>query len=221
MNDLLNLNRIGKGVHKQWIYPNKDYFELGCDYLQKINFCIQDFNAEFKKADEMNVKSITYLILLVTWIQEAYEQFEKIFDGSIRDGFNYRNESRLNECKQYLRALRSFVVAHPLSTDQHKKYLLEGNYICVDISVRLSAVHKLWQRSFYVFNIKGINQVTDIKEVEECDYYLSVYSKKDGARFFQYFGCYFADLLEIASLYIDKLYEFDKYLSKLKRKDFC
>ncbi|MBR2403395.1 MAG: hypothetical protein IKB01_11645 [Lachnospiraceae bacterium] len=221
MNELLNLNRIGKGVHKKWIYPNKDYYELGCDYLQKINFCIQDFNTEFNKTNEINIKSVTYLILLVTWIQEAYEQFERIFDDSIKSGFVYCKESRLSECKKYLRALRSFVVAHPLSTNQHKKYLLEGNYICVDISVRLSAVQKLQQRPFYVFNIEGVEQVADEKIGRECDYYLLVYSKKDGARFFQYFGCRFADLVEIASLYIDKLYALDKHLSKLKRTDFC
>jgi len=220
MNEIINLNQIGKGVHKRWIYPSKVDFDLGCDYLQKINFCIQDFNNEFKQKNEMNIKSVTYLILLVTWIQEAYEQFEKIFDDSIKAGFTYVNESRLQECKRYLRALRSFIVAHPLSTDQHKKYSLEGNYICIDINVKLSAIQKIQRNQMYVFNIQGIEQVVDLNEIDKCDYYLSVYSKKDGARFFQYFGCNYADLLEIADLFIDKLYAFDKHLSKLKKKDF-
>ena len=220
MNELINLNQIGKGVHKRWIYPSKVDFDLGCDYLQKINFCIQDFNNELKQENEMSIKSVTYLILLVTWIQEAYEQFEKIFDDTIKVGFNYANEARLKECKKYLRALRSFVVAHPLTTDQHKMYSLEGNYICVDISVKLSSVQKIKRDQIYVLNIQGLEVVKDMSEIDKCDYYLSIYSKKNGAKFFEYFGCNYADLLEIASLYLDKLYEFDKYLSKLKKKDF-
>ena len=40
-------------------------------------------------------------------------------------------------CDDYIKALRSFVVAHPLSTSRHSKYGLDGNYICVDIAVAI------------------------------------------------------------------------------------
>ena len=47
-----------------------------------------------------------------------------------------------------------------------------------------------------------------------------VYSEKDGAQFVQYFGCNICDLVKTASLYIDRIYALDKYLYKIRKKDF-
>jgi hypothetical protein len=47
-----------------------------------------------------------------------------------------------------------------------------------------------------------------------------VYSKSDGARFFELIGIDMADLREFAALCIDKLYELDMYLAHLRKKDF-
>ena len=47
MDELKNLNEIGKGIDKQWVWGNKDSYYRSCDYLQKINYCIQDLNREF------------------------------------------------------------------------------------------------------------------------------------------------------------------------------
>ena len=91
MNKLANLEQIGKGVHKKWIYSNEIDYDLGCDYLQKINFCIQDFNSELKQKNRMSAKTVIYLIILVTWIQEAYELFEKLFDNTLKEGFVYED----------------------------------------------------------------------------------------------------------------------------------
>ena len=37
MDELRNLNNLNRGIHKRWIWENKDNFYRSCDYLQKIN----------------------------------------------------------------------------------------------------------------------------------------------------------------------------------------
>lgn len=215
MTELKNLNEIGKGLHKKWIFEKRVDYELCCDYLQKINYSIHDFNAEIKNIGKLDIKTITYLILLTTWIQEAYVQIENKINKSLICEFKYKNEDILKRAKKYLRALRSFVVAHPLSTDKHPDFGLDGNYTCVDIATGVSAVQRLTNQPTYLFDMNGVSHVNDLKI---CDYYLHVYSEKDCAQFFQYFGCMISDLIKTASLYIDKLYALDKHLSMLKRK---
>ena len=56
---------------------------------------------------------------------------------------------------------------------------------------------------------------------KEADFVLYVYSQKtDGMQFFKYIGVDFQDLYHVAELQIEKLYDLDKYLGKLKKKDF-
>ena len=41
-----NIDRIGQGFHKKWIWETNADYNLSCNYLQKINYSIQDFNRE-------------------------------------------------------------------------------------------------------------------------------------------------------------------------------
>lgn len=215
--ELKNLNEVGAGLHKKWIFSSRLEYDLCCDYLQKLNYCIQDFNIEINSKDKLSVKTITYLILLTTWIMESCDQIQKIIKTSVKNGFCYKNEDELRNAKAYLRAIRSFVVAHPLTTDRHSKFWLDGNYSCLDIRTEMSAVQRMVQQPLYIFSMDGIR----VEQMEDCcDYYLLVYSEKDGAQFVQYFGCNICDLVKTASLYIDKIYALDKYLNKLRKKNF-
>lgn len=215
---LKNLNELGRGIHKHWIYGDKYKYELAHDFLQKLNYCIQDFNREYNNFD--NIKTICYLILLVTWIQESVQEIESIILKEAINGFIYHNNDEILKANDYLKALRSFVVAHPLKTDRHTKYGLDGNYICVDISFpKKNKVMRLFQSPLnqHELSISGLKQVDSIIDKDYC---LSVYSKRNGAEFFEYFGCEVDDLKKVAELYIQKIYCLDKYLSKLKKIDF-
>ena len=46
VNPLRNLNDLNCGTQKQWIWQRRDTYSKSCDYLQKINYCIQDLNHE-------------------------------------------------------------------------------------------------------------------------------------------------------------------------------
>ena len=56
---------------------------------------------------------------------------------------------------------------------------------------------------------------------QSADFVLYVYSHKaDGMKFFKYIGVDFKDLYCVAELQIEKIYELDKYLKKIKKKDW-
>lgn len=215
---LENINSVNSGVHKRWIYSNKVDFELVCDYLQKINYSIQDYNQLITK--EHTRGDVCYLILLVTWIQESYTQIEKTVSKDVLKSFDYKEDRLICLCDEYIKALRSFVVAHPLSTSRHSKYGLDGNYICVDIAVgQLDLVLRAFNPTdrFYYLSLSGLKKVDSLLEY---DYRLYVYSKKEKAEFFKYFGCNYSDLEIVAQAYIDKLKALDKYLARQKKKDY-
>lgn len=65
-----------------------------------------------------------------------------------------------------------------------------------------------------------MNGLEKVNSIADYDYRLYVYSKKENAEFFKYFGCNFTDLEIVAQAYIDKLKALDKYLARQKKKDY-
>ena len=146
MDELKNLNEIGKGIDKQWVWGNKDSYYRSCDYLQKINYCIQDLNREFHNLSDKTMKELVFIIVLVDWICEAYTELPKILRKDIVDKDNYLEKAEVVESLKFFKALRSFVVAHPLGTNRHGKFGLDGDFICVDIMSKTSMITKQLSR---------------------------------------------------------------------------
>ena len=88
---LENIDEVNSGVNKRWIYSNKADYELVCDYLQKINYSIQDYNHLISQ--KLSRGDVCYLILLVTWIQESYKQIEKTIRQDVISAFEYNGDS--------------------------------------------------------------------------------------------------------------------------------
>ena len=133
--------------------------------------------------------------------------------------FVYSRDTELSNSKKFINAIRSFAVAHPLSTERHAQFGFDGNYICVDIrdfkrdkTSPFAKSNTISQLDFNGLHANGIRN---------CDFYFYVYSDKDdGMKFFRYIGCNFDTIYQVARLYIDKLYVLDKHLRKLKKNDF-
>lgn len=220
MDELRNLNNLNRGIHKRWIWENKDNFYRSCDYLQKINYCIQDLNAEINDLYEPSMKEIVYMIALIDWICEAVSAIFKILKLEVINRYTYEKEDSVLQSIQFFKAIRSFVVAHPLSTDRHKKYGFDGDMICVDIRSKTSTVTKVFSHSSDWFHLDYDGLKGSAKE-KKADFVLYVYSQKaDGMQFFKYISVDFQDLYHVAELQIEKLYDLDKYLGKLKKKNF-
>lgn len=219
VNKVRNLNDIRRqgnlGLYKRWILNSKtDYHKL-CDYMQKINFSIQDLNDEIECLQEPRMKSIIYVIILVVWIQEAFEKILKLYKNKVISNFIYENDNKIEKVKKYIIALRSFVVAHHLSTDRHKDFGFDGNFICVDMRIPKMDITFGFTKDDEIYHLDydGLHENN-----KSSDFYLYVYSDKDdGMQYYRYIGCEISDLYHVADLYIDKLYALDTFLSKQKQ----
>ena len=217
MEELRNLNALNQGLDKQWIWGSKDNYYRSCDFLQKISYCIQDLNAEIKNLSEPTMKEVVFVIALVDWICEAVNSIPQILKPTIAALVSYENEDIIKS-EKYFKAIRSFVVAHPLTTTRHKDYGFDGDMICIDVKWKTSVLATYSRTDWFYLDFDGLKQLIDDKP---SDFVLYVYSKKaDGMRFFKFIRANFSDLYTVARLQIEKLYIFDKQLGKLKKRDF-
>ena len=149
-------------------------------------------------------------------INEATKLIPSCYSDCILKDFIFSKHDELTLHREYFSALRSFVLAHPLGTNRHERYGLDGNYICVDIRPKQRIID-ICNEGFHHL---AIDRLKDVDRIQEYDVVLLVYSKKDGAEYFQHIGFDMTDVRNTAALCIDYLYELDRHISKLKRKDF-
>ena len=157
VSELRNLNELNRGIHKHWIWGSEDKFSLSCDYLQKINFSIQDLNSEICNLYKPTMKEVVYVIVLVDWICEAVDSIHRILRKEVSCFLNISKEEDIQKAEKYFKAIRSFVVAHPLNTDRHKTFGMDGDLICVDVRNRTSKLVETWSHSmdWFCLNLKG------------------------------------------------------------------
>lgn len=212
-----NLNDIcmnkKSGLYKQWIYEKDGYMKM-CNCMQKISYSLQDLNSEIDILEDVKYKDIVFIISLVDWIKEAFDKIFSLINDKIKNGFVFSKEIELQKRKQFLRALRSFAVGHPLNTTEHKKFGFDGNFICIDIRNKKDTLGLFDASHYYDLNYNGLFNIKS----KYVDFYLYCYSEIDRMKYFRFIGCEFKDIYDVARLYIDKLYELNKYLSTKKRK---
>lgn len=91
--------------------------------IQKLNWNIDDFNGSFENIELR--KDIVYLIVLGDWIVESCDCIYESYKKYAKD-FVYSNKKELEESNRRFKAIRSFVVAHPLNTDRHSEFGYDG-----------------------------------------------------------------------------------------------
>lgn len=216
--EIKNLNKLNYGLHKQWIWGSKENFYLSQDYLQKINYSIQDLNKEIQYLSKPTMKDVIYVIVLIDWINESIEKIQQLLKKGLGNNYIYQDLDLVLKAKGYLRAIRSFVVAHPLSTNRHKKYGLDGDFICVDIRPKTSPFVKMdaYKNQWFYLSIDGMKSNAIDQPI---DFVLYGYSQSiDQNKFYKYIGVSFSDLYAVAELLVNSLYELDKNLKNLKKK---
>lgn len=203
-------------IQKRWILKDKADYPKICDYLQKINYSINDLNDEIPCLTKTERKDIVYVISLIDWIIEAFVACKNAIREVVIENFSFSKQGELNKAYKYFKALRSFVVAHPLSTNKHKNYGFDGDFICIDIAGWNSVIDTFYPEIYYYhLDYDGIHD--GVKEAED-DIILRSYSgKKDNWRFSRSVTCKMKDIYHVAELYIDRIYELNKYLSKQKK----
>lgn len=216
--ELKSLNKLNRGIHKHWIWGNENNFFLSCDYLQKVNYSIQALNSEICNLSTPTMKEIIYVIVLVDWIREAVDSIHGILRKEVTDFLGISKGTDIQRADRYFKAIRSFVVAHPLNTNRHKQFGMDGDLICVDVRNGTSALieNNSNLNDWFFLSIDGL---CENAQSDSSDFVLYVYSQKiDKMRFFKYVRANFSDLYLVAKLQIERLYSLDRQLSNLTQK---
>lgn len=220
-NKLQNLDGLKrqkiKGIYKHWIYVSMNDFHYVCDCLQKINYSIQDINGELTN-NEFGMKEIVYIISLVDWIKDSYNRILGKIKKEVSQKYVYSKSSELKLAKDYFVAIRSYIVAHPMNTTRHNKFGFDGDFVCIDLKTSDSPLMLLIRENqFFNVDYYGLHNGKNKKH----KYYLLSYSNSmDKNKYFKYISFSIDDILNVARLYINSIYELDNFLVKLKRKDY-
>lgn len=215
------LRRTGNlGIYKKWVLKSNHDYDKVCEYLQKISFCIQDLDEEISSNKELLIKNIVYIITLTTWIQEAFKGLIKLYREDIINEFHYSKSDELSKAEEYLKAIRSFVLAHPLSTNRHKEFGFDGKFVCMDIHIRINSLIAPFVPDDHLYHVNFDGIFKNEKNYSN-DFVLYCYlNSATTVDYLYYIGCSMSDIYRASELYIDKLYLLDRYLSKQKRSDY-
>ena len=167
--------------------------------IQKLNWNIDDFNGSFENIELR--KDIVYLIVLGDWIVESCDCIYESYKKYAKD-FVYSNKKELEESNRRFKAIRSFVVAHPLNTDRHSEFGYDGKKKCIDIMLVLSGFHKAFSNC----------------DRPDADFYLSYYGD-DTKYTYKNEGHDYSEIYFTVYNNVERMLEFEKHLSKIRKKD--
>ena len=118
---------------------SKDKNEYVVSIIQKLNWNIDDFNGLFCNIESR--KDVVYFIVLSDWIVEACNCIYKLYE-KYAGNFVYSRKEEFEKTNKQFKAIRSFIVAHPLNTDRHTEFGYDGKKKCIDIKLKLSGVEE-------------------------------------------------------------------------------
>lgn len=217
---LRDTHELGKGprcgIWKHWPLESEASYQLHGDYIQKVCYAVQDFNSSVAGKESLTRETVVFMVALVDWIYDGIKKILSCYKASITSEFAYYKQKEMTEMEGFFRATRSFISAHPLGTNRHKNYGLDGSFICIDIQNK-SRILPLLHSDLYELAPNGL---TEVKNLGACDIILLAYSKSSEEVRHCHIGIKLEYISYFASLCIDKLYEFDKFLGGLKQRDF-
>lgn len=192
-------------------------------YMAKIKFSITDANIILEGIEDETLKperkDVVFLIAALSWIQESYELIERCLKPELKQEYTEGFE----QSKKYIKAIRSFLVAHPMNTNRHEKLGLDGDLNCADI--RPERNHECLKEllSIGCFSLNGMKLLTrqEIRQTisEEKVFYVKIYSQKDDKeKSDRYIIFYYRDMCMAANAYIQQIHTIDKAIGRAAKK---
>ena len=171
--------------------------ELLNSVIQKLNWNIDDLN---HLIDNINTqKDIIYFIVLGDWIKEACTEIYKLYE-KYANNFVYKENYSRKLANDKFKAIRSFIVAHPLNTSSHPNEGYNGSKKCIDIYMHIPTIAKL----------------SGLYDNPNADFFIAYY---DDLICHKYEGHMYSEIWDCAYYNIDRIEKFGKYLSKIRRKN--
>ena len=205
---LCAINRVG--AIKKGIYANRKDYDMVQNFLQKIAFCISDLNEERDNERSEFPQNLLYKLALATWIVESFYLVKRavVKNEAIKD-YQYEKQEELEEAHAYLCALRSFVLAHPMNTNKHKKYYFDGAIVCIDLYESTADILALLpEQEFQHMDFCGIKE----RKENEDDYYMGAYLFKNDSYHRIQIGSKTEYIYEVVRRYVEALYDLDRKL---------
>lgn len=171
--------------------------ELLDSIIQKLNWNIDDLN---HLIDNINTqKDIIYFIVLGDWIKEACTEIYKLYE-KYTNNFVYKEDNSRKLANDKFKAIRSFIVAHPLNTSSHPNEGYNGSKKCIDIYMHIPTIAKF----------------SRLYDNPNADFFIAYY---DDLICYKYEGHMYSEIWDCAYYNIDRIEKLGKYLSKIRRKN--
>ena len=124
------------------------------NYLEKLRYVCTDFDMLYSKnVNNITMQEVICAVVYMDWTIESVDMIEKELSYVLSTSFITSN--KYDKLKEYSNSLRSFIIAHPLETNRHSKYKLDGSYICVDIQPQAS-IFIIGPESYKYFSLSGL-----------------------------------------------------------------
>ena len=221
-NHLRVIGKVSCGIKPSRIYNEKININEMATCLQKINYTISDLNRYIKNvnSDDYDPKDIVCIINLSSWIVDAYEYIQESLLQEYGLLLVAHDDHAFNDSKEYLKTVRSFVIAHHMYTNRHFKLGFDdkSRYMCIDIGIASKMeIFKLYKdaRAIHL----GINGYSKEDNLINSDFYLQcVNSNDDIKEQYMHLTISFEDIYSATNMYSKKLQEADKEINRLIRQ---
>ena len=206
------------GIRKKWPWKDPDHYELMSDHILKAYYSIQDFNDAIKDGFTPNIKDTVFLVALATWIKDAYWQINcTCLKEEIKTKFEFSRQNELTEARNYLEAVRSIVIAHPLNSTRHEEYGFgPAGRICIDVR-RKSFLDSYPGAVIYRITPRGFEKTDNVEDNEIALMTCRSTQAEIGKLHFEKCCLDMCDIRNSAQVYIDALYELDQHLGRLRK----
>lgn len=207
----LDATKFERGLCKKGHAISKVKYNLVRDYLEKINYAIIDMRHELNESCSNSV--LICLIAYVCWIQESVNGLKLCYKPYVFKDFVFDNVL-IDKNTSFLKAIRSFVLAHPFTTNRHSFYGFDGTLRCVDIQPNGPYLFLPFDDNDdrYYIDVNGCTTYNN----QDVDYWLYIYNdKKYENQYHQYIGISVDTICDVANCYIDYLHALNKHMRKL------
>lgn len=196
------------------------------NYLEKLKYICTDFDKIYNKdIKNITMQDVICAIIYMDWTIEAVDMIEKELSYVLSTTFIASN--KYDKLKDYSNALRSFIIAHPLETNRHSKYGLDGSFICIDIQPQANNFiigHGLYKyfslsglqnrpnknKRYVYIKCYSANKINENRKNHTISFVNIAYSNK-----VYWFGIALEDIYEVISYCIKRLDYFNRTIKKI------
>lgn len=181
------------------------------NYLEQMSHVCDDVDKLLKKS-KLNKQDILALVLYTSWSFEAVEQIKvelnKTFNLTLDTSDKYKELDKFNK------AIRSFVIAHPLNTThgEHNFLNLNGQYVCLDVYLTFPKLIIKAPIKYFTFT-----ELKDTYEENKQYVYFKVYNtckNNENPTYQKYFGLCIDDLITCIKVCLEMLDTFNMSISQ-------